>query len=319
VKWFAPIAEERFSLASALATLDQAAALLDDEDPAALRAQVEALRAHVLYDVGDAEALHDALAALRIASRTLLEAGEPLESARFLNDEAAIWARMGDHQRASGLLQRSREVFAELAEQSPTARIELAETDHLVARLALHAGEGVRRDRAALEFAMECAAAAEKAFRELGMPHDSARARETLGRLELMQQAHDEARGHIRSALTDQQHLGDAMGLARTTAAYAELLIASGQLDEALERLEESLELNLWKGSLRGVRHNKASLNLLAERAAEDERRDLGPEIDRLAARIAESEARLGRGRHAHGGDRADGQERDGGRSARIQ
>ncbi len=295
VKWLAPIADERFTLASALDTVDQAAALLDEADPAALRAEVEALRANVLYDIGDAEALHEALAAVQRASRVRLEAGEPLESARYLNDEARVWARMGDPIRASGLLARSREVFADLAEQSPTARAALATTDHLVARLALHGYETLRHDRPRLDFALACAASAEKAFRELDRPQDSARARETLGRLELLQRAPDEARGHLRSALSDQHHLGDAMGLARTTAAYADLLQAADQLDEAIELFAESLELNLLKGSLAGVGHNKRSLNRLAERAAERARGDLTPEIDRLAARIAESEARPNR------------------------
>jgi hypothetical protein len=204
----------------------------------------------------------------------------------LLSDEAAVWARLGDHFRASELLRRAREVFADLASESRSARVELAVTDGLVARMALHAKDDIRQDHAALRFAASCAAAAEKAFRELGMLQQSARARETLGSLELIDDRADEARGHLQSALQEQRHLGDAIGLARSTAAYAELLSASGASAEALELLAESVELNVSKGSVRGARYNKKALDDLARRMTPRERRELADELKRIAQRI---------------------------------
>jgi tetratricopeptide (TPR) repeat protein len=271
-------------LQDAVAALEEARGLLVDTDPGQLRGDLCAELARVYYDVGEAER---ALELLRDAQTLLLDVGDPLAAARLLNDEAAVLVRTGDLARAADLLARSRDVFVRFAAESAEARRELAYTDHLVARLPLHARDEAGADEQALAFAVECAEAAERSYGELGDERERARVEETLGRLARMRGQNEVARGLLARAFDAQQQLGDALGLARTTAALAEVLADGGKHADALRVLGDSIDLNLQTGSRQGLDYNKKGLEELeaqlgdAPAALADTMRELRARLDR--------------------------------------
>jgi tetratricopeptide (TPR) repeat protein len=255
---------EDTSLQAALDPLVQCRALVLDRDPPQLRAELGMLIANVQYDIGTPEALEMALLELTRASQLLLEAGQPLDAARLLNDEAAVWVKIGDPVRANHLLSRSREVFSRVADSYPAARIELLETEHLLARLMLHAPPRPGRERDALQFGIEHGRAAEEGYRDLKAQRQLGRVWETLGRLESRLGHLDVAARLFEDARRLQQQLGDGLGLARSCGALSELLARSGDYPHALERLAESFQLNADKGSRTGLEFNLASLRSIA-------------------------------------------------------
>ena len=275
-------------LSSALDVLEQGRGLLrDDDDPAAI-VELDALIAHVHYDIGEDANLVAALAALARAQRVLLDAGQPTAAASLLNDEAAVRVRMGEHERAATLLKRSREIFLRYADAAPEASMELAATDHLVARLALHA-DAV--DAEGLDFVRECARNAERRYADLGIERERARAWETLGRLAHLANDRDEAVRYLQLAIESQHTSGDAIGLARTTAALAQVLMDRGEGAAALEILDDSVSLNLQTGSRRGLAYNQQSLDQLVSGLAAGEAVQLQASIGRLRARITPGSA----------------------------
>lgn len=273
-----------FRLEDALAALDEAQQLVRPSDPVDLRVEVPVLIAHVLYELGEREHLERALGVFGDAQRTLEDAQRPLDAARLLNDEAAIRVRLGQQEKAAKLLLQSREVFRHYADRSDVARRELAETDHLVARLMLH-NEG-EQDTEALTFALECAHAAEQRYEELGDPRERARVWETLGRLELLRGEVTHALEHLRQAAQMQQKLGDVMGLARSTGGLSKLLAEAGRTDEALAVLGDSIGLNQLKGSQRGLGYNAEALAVIQRSLTGADRTRLDETIVRLEGRL---------------------------------
>src|SRR5262249_10617785 len=158
----------------------------------------------------------------------------------------------------------SRDVFVRFAAESPDARRELAYTDHLVARLPLHAHDEAAADDQALTFAVECAEAARRTYTALGDERERARVEETLGRLARRGGQNALARTLLARASETQHQLGDALGLARTTAALAEVLADGGEHDDALRVLGDSVALNLQIGSRQGLDYNRKGLADLA-------------------------------------------------------
>jgi tetratricopeptide (TPR) repeat protein len=260
VQWQAVGPGDKFTLATALESLDAASHLLEEDDPLDLRASVATLLASVCYDVGDLRSLERALAELTDASRALLAAGDALGAARLLNDQAAVYVRLGDPVRASHLLEESRRVFERQAATDPLAAAELAETYHLLARLPLHVAARPGREADAITMGREYAAAAERAYRELGSTRELTRVWETIGRIEMKAGRIEPALHSLNAALEAQRELGDVLGLARTTAALAELLARVGQTESALQLLGESILLNVEKGSPIGLAYNRRSL-----------------------------------------------------------
>jgi tetratricopeptide (TPR) repeat protein len=282
------------SLQAALSPLLQCRALVLDRDPPQWRAELGSLIANVQYDIGTPEALEIALLELTRASQLLLEAGHPLDAATLLNDEAAVWVKIGDPVRANHLLSRSREVFRRVADSYPAARVELLETEHLLARLMLHATARPGRERDALQFGIEHGRAAEEGYRDLKAQRQLGRVWETLGRLELRLDHLDAAARLLEDARRLQQQLGDDLGLARSSGALCELLARAGDYPRALERLAESLELNAGKGSRVGLEFNLASLKSLAPQlplGLQDRARALEQRLDR----------ELSQGHHGYG------------------
>ena len=224
LRWVTSTPDAESTLAVALETLDRARRSLTAEDPAELKAEAAALIAAVCYDVGDAAALARALDELTAASRLLLEAGDSSGAARLLNDQAAVYVRMGDPVHATHLLTESRRIFEVRAATDPVAMVEMAETDHLFARIPLHVAARPGREADALTMGLNHALAAERAYQRLGAERELARVWETMGRLELRKGRFERARARLVAAVELEESIGDLVGLARSTAALSELL-----------------------------------------------------------------------------------------------
>jgi tetratricopeptide (TPR) repeat protein len=226
---------------------------------------------------------------------------EPLLAARLLNDQAAIYVRLGDPVRATHLLSQSRQLFEARLRTHPNdvmAIEEMAETDHLCARLLLHAQMRPGREAEAYTISLQHARAAEQAYQRLEQPHKLARVWESVGRIELQQGQLQAAQERLSAALNVQQQIGDVTGLARSTAALAELCVRTGQLEDAMALLANSITLNLEKGSPLGLAFNRRTCATLATAAAQahdpgaESRRGALVEVEK---RLAQAEAVLGR------------------------
>jgi tetratricopeptide (TPR) repeat protein len=292
LEWLGAGPEHDFSLAGALDVLRAAQASLRADDPVALRALASRLIADVCYDLGDGASLDRALAELTRAAQELHAAGEPYEAARLLDDQAAIYVRMGDPVRAAHLLEQSRRVFEERADRDPIALAEVAETDHLLARIPLHVPPRPGKELEALEAAMRHARRAEGAWKRLGRTRELGRVWETMGRLELAGGDPRAAVDRLRAAASAQHASGDAIGLARTTAAMADTLEAASRHREALGLLSDSVRYNLAKGSPLGLAYNRRAFEAIAARVTA---RGDAVELARVEAEIEAAEAVLGR------------------------
>ncbi|HWN69368.1 MAG TPA: hypothetical protein VNM90_17125, partial [Haliangium sp.] len=150
-----------FTLQSALQTIDGVIESLQDGDPADLIAEARALAAGICYDLGDVQSLARALEELTHASKLLLDAGDSVGAARLLNDQAAVFVRLGDPVRATHLLAQSQRVFESRADSDPVTMTELAETHHLLARLPFHAKIRSGHEADAVSMGMDHARTAE--------------------------------------------------------------------------------------------------------------------------------------------------------------
>ncbi len=260
VQWRSAAAHPNLSLDRAMETVIAARDRLADDDPPELRAQVAQTLAGIGYDRGDLRSLEQALAALTAASRALMAGGDPLGAASLLNDQAAIYIRLGDPVRALHLLAESRAVFERRGEDEPLAMHELAETHHLYARVPLHARVQAGRERDALLMGLDHGLIAEKLYTRLDDRRELARVWETMGRLELRRGQGERAADRLSAALEVQEALGDAIGLARTSASLSELLAAQGQIEGSLRLLAASIAVNREKASHAGLAFNRRAL-----------------------------------------------------------
>jgi len=286
LKWVAAGRTAGFDLDSALQALEGARQLAQPTDAPELRAEIGALMARVSYEIGGDERLEHALALLGDARRILLHAGRHVEAARLLNDEAAVRVRLGQIGQAARLLQESRDVFAQLANSNASADRELADTEHLTARLLLHTPEEHRLDPEAIALAVESARNAERRYSEVGDVRSGARAWETLARLELMRGRGDDAMQHLTSAVRVQERMGDAVGLARTLAAMSDVMAAAGASGKALALLSDSVAMNERKGSRQGLRYNREALDALTATLSSADLRDLEGPLSLLRSRL---------------------------------
>lgn len=285
---------EDFTLRGALAWLEQALALIKPEDPAALSASIKTLIAGVCYDLGDRASLDRALDVLTEAIRALQAEGDAGGAARLLNDQAAVWVRLGDPVRAYHLLNESKKVHEARADRDPEALAELAETNHLLARLTFHVPPRPGREADSLQVGIQHAEAAESLYRRLSAARDVGRVKETLGRLELRAKRPDRAMGHLQQGIEIQQRLGDVLGLARTADALVEVLTGDKRFKEALSLLSQSIELNREKGSPLGLAYNRQSLKGILKVAPGLAQSPWGEGIKRLSAQLQAAESMLG-------------------------
>ncbi|MCG8419012.1 MAG: hypothetical protein MJE77_13830 [Proteobacteria bacterium] len=286
-----------FTLKSALRTAESVHSSLSDDDPPELIAESSILIAGICYDLGDLRSLERALDELTQTSRLLLDAGDATGAARMLNDQAAVYVRLGDPVRASHLLSQSQALFEEKADDDPVAVEELAETHHLLSRLPLHARIRPGREDDAFSMAMDHALIAEDNYRDLGNVREIGRVWETMGRLEFSRDRLDRADQRLAAALQLQSRIGDITGLARSSAARSDVLAQAGRTSEALELLGDSIALNRTKGSPLGLAFNRQAFDRLVATLERDESAD--PDIaDRLATtagQLESAEATIGR------------------------
>ena len=285
--------EPAFTLGAAIETLEEARAALSDDDPPELSAEIATVIAGVCYDLGDLPSLTRALDELATASRLLMAAGDPTGAARLLNDQAAVYVRLGDPVQATHLLTESRKIFEERAAGDPVAALEMAETDHLFARIPLHVAARPGRESDALTMGLDHAIAAERAYKRLDAKREIARVWETMGRLELRKGRLDRARDRLTAAVAAEESIGDLVGLARSTAALSELLAEDGRIDDALALLSDSVALNLEKGSPIGLAFNRRALVALDRATAGSP--DAEASLDATRARLESAERILGR------------------------
>jgi len=283
IAWLGVGESQELTLAKAMEHLANAQQLVHDDH--LMTAEILATAAAVCFDIGDRESLDSAIDNLTQASLLLAENGRAVEAARLLNDQAAVWVRLGDPVRAYHLLVKSREVFQRL--DTPIAELELAETNHQTARLALHAEARPGRSRDAILAGLDHAERAAKTFEKLGMARQTSRVWETMGRLAMRGDRNDEAAVHLEKAFEVQRRHADGVGLARTTAALSELFVRSGDRKRALVALADSVELNIAKGSPIGLAFNRQSLQRLSEGE------DL-PGIANLRKRISDAQEAVG-------------------------
>lgn len=293
LQWNVAGPDASFTLSGALEMLTAAEMLLNASDPAPLWAEVMQLLAGILYDIGDMASLARALDALTKASRVLLEAGDALGAARLLNDQAAVYVRMGDPVRAAHLLSESRKIFEEKAASDPEAMRELAETDHLFARIPLHVQARPGRESDALLMGLDHAIAAERTYKKLSMQRELGRVWETMGRLEIRRKRFERAAARLSAAIGLQDSIGDVIGLARSTAAMSEVLCAHGQFQQAAALLGDSVALNLEKGSPIGLAFNRRALELLMGKAPAGE--EVAQAFRSVELRLKEAEGILGK------------------------
>ena len=139
---------------------------------------------------------------------------------------------------------------------------------------------------------------AETIYQRLGQQRELTRVWETMGRLALQQRHLEVAQERLMAARNLQQQLGDVAGLARSTAALADVCLLAGQYDDAVALLANSITLNAEKGSSIGLAFNRHAIGALANAAAQA----YGPDAEQLrgaladlASRLAQAEAVLGR------------------------
>jgi tetratricopeptide (TPR) repeat protein len=268
LQWQSAGYEFGFTLTQAYATLASARAELEADAPIELAADLAQAIAGVCFDLGDPRSLGRALNELAAASGMLQAAGDATGAACLLNDQAAVLVRMGDPGRALQLLRQSRKIFDPHVNSDPVALRELAETEHLFARLPLHAQLRPGREAEGYRMGIDHALAAERAYRELGEVRELGRVWETIGRLELRGGRIEAAKQRLDAAAEVQTQLGDLTGLAQTTEALSEVLAVLGQDAEAVTLLRDSVVFNRDKGSPLGLTQNRRAFTTLSERLA---------------------------------------------------
>jgi tetratricopeptide (TPR) repeat protein len=292
LQWHGALLGAAWTLQEALASLETAKASLPDHVPPEVVEQVAAATAGVCYDLGDQGALQQALAELQESSHRLVQAGAMLLAARLLNDQAAVYMRLGDPVRATYHLSQAHERFEHHLRQHPEdamALEELAETKHLLARLPLHVQVPPRYAEESVVRGLEHARAAESIYQRLGQQRELTRVWETMGRLALQQGDLEGAQERLMAARHRQQQLGDVAGLARSTAALADVCMLAGQFDHAVALLADSITLNIDKGSPIGLAFNRQALGALARAAVQTH----GPGAAQLKGALADLEGRL--------------------------
>ncbi|PCC70594.1 hypothetical protein SAMN02745121_05521 [Nannocystis exedens] len=292
LQWQSAGYEFGFTLTQAQATLDMARAELGADAPVELAADLAQAIAGVCFDLGDPRSLGRALDELVAAGSMLQAAGDAIGAACLLNDQAAVLVRMGDPGRALQLLRQSRKVFDPHVNSDPVALRELAETEHLFARLPLHAQLRPGREAEGFEMGLEHARAAERAYRDLGEVRELGRVWETIGRLELRAGRTEAAKQRFDAAAEVQTQLGDLTGLAQTTEALSQVLALLGRDAEAVTLLRDSVVFNRDKGSPLGLQQNRRAFTELSERLAQRAEHAAG--LQEVAILLSAGERELG-------------------------
>lgn len=257
------------SLSAEFAEVRAARDMIREDRTTQLRTYIAATLGAIAYDLGERSALEHAERELVETIAALLQDGASLDAAGLLNDQAAVRLRGGDRAGAAALLARSRALFEARVQEVPNdagARAELADTDHLLARLPLHSSsDALPGDWSS---ALGHAETAEQTYHSLQMARETAHVWDTMARLEARLGRTDEARVHFEAALAMEDSVGDLRGRAQTTAGLAELYAAGGEPERALDVLRTSIEANRATGSALGLGYDADALATI-ERAVE--------------------------------------------------
>jgi tetratricopeptide (TPR) repeat protein len=267
------------TLREALAAVEAAERAMTPDTPLAVQVELASLLAGIAYELGERGPAAHAIER-SLATRAAVANRNPELAARLANDEAALLMRFGDLRGAFALLEETHAVASRA--RTPTEAATLAATEHLLARAPLHASDGAAPRERILE-ALEHARTASSLYAQLGQEREAVRALETTARLELQANELHEAKGHLLKALERQQATGDLGGLARTTDALADLLASVGRIEEALQLVESSAEINLRRGATSALAYNRRTLARL--RAAMNrgvDKPELGAKLDDL-------------------------------------
>jgi len=216
-----------------------------------------------------------------------------MDAAALLNEQAAVWIRLGDPVRGAALLRESRGIFEHQAATNPEAMVELAETEHVLARLPFHVAAQPGKEQDAWQAALLHAERSEQIYGKLGLQREQARVWETQGRLQLLLDAQDQALHSLMRALRSQQESADVLGLARTTAALSHVLVVAGRPQEAIPLLTDSLTMNIEKGCRVGLAHNRQGLGRITK--ALTDQPETAPNLADVIDQLERAEALLGR------------------------
>jgi len=104
-----------------------------------------------------------------------------------------------------------------------------------------------------------------------------------------------EAMEHLVAAADVQRSIGDVLGLARTSAALAEIARHAGEYERALGLLAGSVELNFEKGSRLGLAFNRKAIATLVRDLGASERDAMHEDFKAVVDRLSEAEEILGR------------------------
>ncbi len=281
--------------------MDAAEEALPFGAPPELLGEIASLKAGVSCDLGEAKTLERSLGGLTQLSRQLLAEGQPLQAARLLNEQAAVYIRLGDPVQATHLLYRSRGLFEEILAKDPshaTAQEESADTEHLLARLALHVPLRPGREKEAIALSLQHARNAERWYAAQRRFHALGRVWGTMGRLELKRGNLQAAQQRLVQALDLQQKNGDMTGLARTHDALSQLFLLQGDDLEAVRVLAASIALNLEKGAPLGLAFNRRAFEQLLRHLQTQHTAPsaaLQQHLEQAEALLVEAERRLGR------------------------
>ena len=111
VQWQSAMSGTHVTLQDAFTSIRAAKAVLPETAPLEIATELAVLTAGVCYDLGALDDLQYALGELTTMCRRWLDAGAPMQAARLLNDQAAIYVRLGDPVRAVHLLMESQKLF----------------------------------------------------------------------------------------------------------------------------------------------------------------------------------------------------------------
>lgn len=301
LQWLGTFPEATFSLQQALASMDAAEAALPFDAPPEMVGEIASLKAGVSCDLGEAKVLERSLRELTQISRQLLAEGQPLQAARLLNEQAAVYIRLGDPVQATHLLYRSRGLFDDILAKEPnhsTAQEESADTEHLLARLALHVPLRPGREEEAIAMSLQHARNAERWYAAQRRFHALGRVWGTMGRLELKRGRLEAAQQRLIQSLELQQQSGDLTGMARTHDALAQLFLLQGNEIEAVRVLGASIALNFEKGAPLGVAFNRRAFDQLLQHLQTQRitpTTALQQQIQQTEALLLEAERMLGR------------------------
>ena len=229
--------------------------LLDDVESALL-----------VYREGEASKVRQAARDLAVHAEVDVNSEAALDAAYILMLVSALELRAAALSSAAESLWKAESLVKQLPRDSVDAKESnglLAEIHHLLAKLVLRLPPSAPNLQQCADLALGHAQLAEQLCLRAARRIELGRVWETMARLEGLRGEANQAIEHLLSAIHVQRTIGDTLGLARSTKAAVEMLMANDRPAEALELLTESLNRNVDKGSLAGLSLNREAVESL--------------------------------------------------------